>query len=188
MEWNKEIDRVYRDLVKIEEEIEILKKQGGDTSSDFDEFRRHVELIIEMCNDIKQSSHHEVRKVFSHSIESLENDLQFIRKNEIRINRQNEKSINHLGQLTQDKKKLATELRSLIKRVKDEDFENRELQANVQTLTNLYEEKMQDLTGHKHLAKLKEGLRDIFSEISENRVTEGLMVNTIFNYKKHEKG
>lgn len=75
LEWNKEIDRVYGHLVKIEEELEFLKKQGGDTSNDFDEFRRHIELIIEMCNDIKQSSHHEVRKVFSHSIESLDNDL-----------------------------------------------------------------------------------------------------------------
>ena len=26
LEWNKEIDRVYRDLVKIEQDIEILKK------------------------------------------------------------------------------------------------------------------------------------------------------------------
>jgi len=53
LEWNKEIDRVYRDLVKIEQEVEILKKQGGDQTNDFEECRRHLELIIEMCNDIK---------------------------------------------------------------------------------------------------------------------------------------
>ena len=47
---------------------------------------------------------------------------------------------------------------------------------------------MQDLTGHKHLAKLKEGLRDLFSEISENRLMEGLMFNAIFAQQKYEKG
>lgn len=55
LEWNQEIDRVYRDLVKIEQEVEILRKQGGD--NDYEEYLRHLELIIEMCNDIKQTSH-----------------------------------------------------------------------------------------------------------------------------------
>jgi len=50
-----------------------------------------------MCNDIRQSSHHQVRKVFASSAEKLEDDLSFIRKNEIRINKQNEKAINDLG-------------------------------------------------------------------------------------------
>jgi len=73
LEWNKEIDRVYRDLNKIEQDVEILKKQGGaGDHSDFEEYLRHLELIIEMCHDIKQSSHHEVRKVFQRSAENLE--------------------------------------------------------------------------------------------------------------------
>ena len=98
LEWNKEIDRVYRDLNKIEQEVEILKKQGGaGDHSDFEEYLRHLELIIEMCHDIKQSSHHEVRKVFQRSVENLEEQMGFIRRNEIRINQQNEKAINNLG-------------------------------------------------------------------------------------------
>ena len=92
LEWKQEIDRVYRDLINIEKEIEVLKNQGGD-DADFEECRRHIELIIEMCNDIRQSSHHDVRKVFASSGERLEEELVFIRKNEIRINKQNEKAI-----------------------------------------------------------------------------------------------
>lgn len=68
-------------------------------------------MIIEMCNDIRQSSHHEVRKVFASSAEKLEDDLSFIRKNEIRINKQNEKAITKLGEITQQKKLLAGQLR-----------------------------------------------------------------------------
>ena len=60
------MDKVYGQLTNIEEEIEILKKQGGDLGGAYslnqhEECRRHIELIIEMCQDIKQSSHHEVR-------------------------------------------------------------------------------------------------------------------------------
>ena len=56
LEWKQELDRVYRDLVNIEKEIEVLKNQGGD-DADFEECRRHCELIIEMCNEIRASSH-----------------------------------------------------------------------------------------------------------------------------------
>ena len=72
LEWKQELDRVYVDLVGIEKEIEILKKQGSDQAEDFEECRRHIELIIEMCIDIRDSSHHEVRRVFSDSIDALE--------------------------------------------------------------------------------------------------------------------
>ena len=63
LEWNKEIDRVYNTLDKIEQEVDLLKTQGGE-NSEFDEYLRHFELIIEMCRDIKQASHHDVRKCF----------------------------------------------------------------------------------------------------------------------------
>jgi hypothetical protein len=107
LEWNKEVDRVYIDLVNIEKEIEILKKTGGDNTNDFEDCRRHLELIIEMCHDIKESSHYEVQKVFMRSGEELENQLKTIRKNEIRINNQNEKQITHLGDITKKKKAFA---------------------------------------------------------------------------------
>lgn len=59
LEWKQEIDRVYQDLANLEKDIEILVKQGGSGSIEsFEECRRHIELIIEMCNDIRQSSHH----------------------------------------------------------------------------------------------------------------------------------
>ena len=87
LEWNKELDRVYKDLVNIEKDIEILKNSGGDNTNDFEDCRRHIELIIEMCHDIRESSHNDVRKVFAHSAEVLENEMAFIRKHEIRINK-----------------------------------------------------------------------------------------------------
>ena len=58
LEWKQEIDRVYQDLSNLEKDIEILVKQGDSGSIEsFEECRRHIELIIEMCNDIRQSSH-----------------------------------------------------------------------------------------------------------------------------------
>lgn len=135
LEWKQEIDRVYQDLANLEKDIEILVKQGSSGSIEsFEECRRHIELIIEMCNDIRQSSHHQVRKVFATGAEKLEEDLAFIRKNEIRINKQNEKAIVDLGQITQKKKKLASELRSLIQKVKENDYESKELQQQIQTV------------------------------------------------------
>ena len=52
LEWKQEIDRVYGDLDNIHKEIVVLKKQG-DTGYEFEEGRRHIELIIEMCADIR---------------------------------------------------------------------------------------------------------------------------------------
>ena len=43
-----------------------------------------------MCQDIRMSSTHDVRRVFADAGEKLEEDISFIRRNEIRINRQNE--------------------------------------------------------------------------------------------------
>lgn len=51
-----------------------------------EECRRHIELIIELCNEIKDTCHYDVRKVFTKAAECLEEDLSFIRKQEIRIN------------------------------------------------------------------------------------------------------
>jgi hypothetical protein len=55
LEWKLEIDRVYKDLNNLEKDIEILIKNGGQGGSgeSFEECRRHIELIIEMCNDIR---------------------------------------------------------------------------------------------------------------------------------------
>jgi ElaB/YqjD/DUF883 family membrane-anchored ribosome-binding protein len=54
LEWKQEIDRVYQDLANLEKDIEILVKHGSSGSLEsFEECRRHIELIIEMCNDIR---------------------------------------------------------------------------------------------------------------------------------------
>ena len=53
LEWKQEIDRVYMDLVNIDKELQIVKKQGMFGEPDFEECSRHIELILEMCSDIK---------------------------------------------------------------------------------------------------------------------------------------
>ena len=57
-EWRKEIDRVYSDLDNIERDIELIKTRGsGDVTSELEECRRHIELIIDLCKDIKETCH-----------------------------------------------------------------------------------------------------------------------------------
>jgi chromosome segregation ATPase len=187
LEWKQEIDRVYRELVKIEQEVEIARKQGGDGDGNSvgEECRRHIELIVEMCKDIKGASHHEVRKVFAHAGESLEDELAFIRKNEIRINKQNNEKIMQLGQITKKKKSLAQELRSLISKVKNIDYENKELQTEIQTVQNSFDEKMEDLGGQGQLKRIKENLHELKKDIRESSIQEGLMMERIFNFKKN---
>ena len=80
-------------------------------------------------------------------------------------NKQNEKAIMNLGNITQSKKKLANELRSLISRVKDYDYESKELQTEIRALQNSYDEKMQDLGGQGQLTKIKQGLVGLRDDI-----------------------
>ena len=96
---------MYGELVNIEKEVEVAKKEGGDSgNADYDEYRRHVDLILEMCRDVRDSCAHEVRKVFQESAEQLESQLNFVRKNEIRINSTNAAKITQLGSIAQAKK------------------------------------------------------------------------------------
>jgi hypothetical protein len=98
----KEIDRVYGDLDNIEKDIELNRQRGtlGGNEEDLEQCRRHIELIIDLCKDIKGTCSQDVRKVFARSAEKLEDDLSFIRKNEIRINKNNEAAINQLIKIT----------------------------------------------------------------------------------------
>ena len=59
--------------------------------------------------------------------ESLESDLQFVRKHEIRINENNAKSIGELNSIAGKKRSLANELRKLIEVVKHMDYNNKNL-------------------------------------------------------------
>lgn len=93
-EWRKEVDRVYQDLDNIERDIELIKIRGsGDMSEEIEECRRHIELIIDLCKDIKNTCHHDVRKIFAKAAEELEESLSYIRKHEVRINQHNADSI-----------------------------------------------------------------------------------------------
>ena len=51
-----------------------------------EECRRHIELIVDLCRDIKGTCHADVRKVFALAAEKLEEDLCYIRRHEMRIN------------------------------------------------------------------------------------------------------
>ena len=84
-----------------------------------------------MCTDIKNSSQPDVRRVFAKIAERLEDDLSFIRKNEMRINKNNAEAILTLNKITQRKKQLAADLRQSIDSVKKMDFENKDLQNKI---------------------------------------------------------
>lgn len=150
---------------------------------DFEECRRHIDLIIEMCHDIRMSSTHDVRKVFQAASEKLDEDIQFIRKHEIRINRQNEQAINQLGDITKSKKALAKELRALIQKVKELDYRSKELQSNIHQVTNQISERMEDVGGQKQVSKIKQTLNSMKKEIKKSRFQEGMIVNSLFQFK-----
>lgn len=88
LEWKQEVERIEGDLRMIEKDIELMKQRGvgGGLDEDVEECRRHTELIVELCQDIKRSVHHDVRKVFAKAGEILEDELRSIRKSEQRIN------------------------------------------------------------------------------------------------------
>ena len=129
------MERVYQDLDGIEKDIELSRMRGlGTFTDDIEECRRHIELIIELCTDIKNSSNQDSRQVFARIAEKLEDDLSFIRKNENRINNNNAQAIQKLNSITQNKKSLASQLRQVIDVVKKMDFENKDLQNKIQSL------------------------------------------------------
>lgn len=92
LEWKHEVDRIENDLIMIEKEIELMRQRGvgAELDEDVEECRKHTELIVELCQDIKRSVHHDVRKVFAKAGGILEEELATIRKHEQRINQQNQ--------------------------------------------------------------------------------------------------
>jgi hypothetical protein len=77
-----------------------MKGASNSIEDEVEECRRHIELIIELCKDIKGTCHTDVRKVFAKVAEKLEEDLAFIRKHEIRINNHNANAIGELNKIT----------------------------------------------------------------------------------------
>ena len=77
LEWKQEVERLEVDLMMMHKEIELIAQRGtgGALGEDIEECRRHTELIVELCQDIKRSVHHDVRKVFAKAGESMEEEL-----------------------------------------------------------------------------------------------------------------
>ena len=78
------MERVYIDLDGIEKEIELSRQRGSPLTGagritsfevEVEECRRHIELIVELCRDIKGTCHADVRKIFAKVAEKLEEDL-----------------------------------------------------------------------------------------------------------------
>ncbi len=85
----------------LEKDIEIIRQRGsGDQTDDVEECRRHIELIVELCKDIKDTCHQDVRKVFARAAETLEEQLSFVRRNEMRINKNSAEDIVSLNKIT----------------------------------------------------------------------------------------
>lgn len=57
---------MYGDLDGIEKEVELIRTRGmaGVGNEDFEECRRHIELIVELCIDIRETCHEDGRKIF----------------------------------------------------------------------------------------------------------------------------
>lgn len=47
IEWKQEVDSVARELREIEKDIELAKDRGGDMTIEMEEYRRHMDLIVE---------------------------------------------------------------------------------------------------------------------------------------------
>lgn len=141
------MDSIYRELKDIEKDVEMGLDGGGYVTVEMEEYRRHMDLIIDQCREISSTTQHDVRKIFEKVGNTLSDQCVKIRKHEIRINRESIGQIEQLNGLTQMKKTLATELRAVIDAVKRLDFENKEVCNGLAAAENAYEAKMADATG-----------------------------------------
>lgn len=82
------------------------------------------------------------------------------------------------------KKTLAAELRSLITTVKNLDYESKELQSSIYTVTNAFDEKIADAGGTKHLEKVRISLRDIKEQVRTASLHEAMLYSTLFGYRR----
>ena len=145
-------------------------------------------MIIECCKEIQSSCGYESRKIFARVGDKLSSDLETIRRHETRINRNQQKQITTLNSITQRKKGLATELRSVIDRVKKLDYEGKDLSNAVHTKEHEYEERMRDASGGAQVSKLKKAIAAIKLEVKEHIVNEGVMNSVLFTCAGMRRG
>ena len=57
LEWRLEVDAVYKELLNIEKDIELQRQRGaGVLDDEVEEYRRHLDMIIDCCQDIRNTS------------------------------------------------------------------------------------------------------------------------------------
>ena len=111
-----------------------------------------------------------------------------IRKHEQRINRDNKTQIETLNYLTQTKKDLASQLRSVIETVKRLDYQHKELQNQMAAKEHDYDEKLQDVSGKGKVTKLKQALMELKIELKTMYQNEGIINSTLFSNKVQRGG
>ena len=93
-----------------------------------------------------------------------------------------------LNEITQKKKGLATELRSVIDRVKAMDYESKDLSNACYTKEHEYEERMKDASGTALVSKLKKAIGAIKVELKEHNLNEGVMNSMLFSCIAMKRG
>lgn len=93
-----------------------------------------------------------------------------------------------LNMITQKKKGLATELRSVIDRVKIMDYESKDLSNAISSKEHEYEDRMRDASGTVMLSKLKQALKVLQAEVHSDRRDEGIMNNLLFSCAEMRRG
>lgn len=93
-----------------------------------------------------------------------------------------------LNMITQKKKGLATELRSVIDRVKIMDYESKDLNNAISAKEHEYEERLRDTSGTVMLGKLKQALKVLKAEVQSDRRDEGIMNNLLFSCAEMRRG
>lgn len=167
----------------------ISNRKGGnegakyidEADEDIEEYRRHMDLIVDECKEIRSNTTMDTKNVFQASIEYLDAQTEFIRKNELRINNNNQTEILKLNKIANKKKLIATELRSVIEQVKNLDYENKSLQNEIVSLTNKYEDMVKDITGSGQCDKIKAAVAALKKQAIEMKLNEGVMNGALFS-------
>lgn len=129
-----------------------------------------------------------MRKVFARVGETLDDQLNKIRRHEQRINQSQQAQIVALNEITQRKKGLASELRQVIDRVKSMDYESKDLSNSIHSKEHEYEDKMNDATGSSLVSKLKAALAVLKRDTREQRLNEGVMNNILYSSEGMRRG
>ena len=51
-------------------------------------------------------------------------------------------------------------------------------------MQNTYDEMMEDLGGHKHVHRIKDGLKSLRKSVADSKLQEGLLHSSLFHYSQ----